>query len=386
VKVLFLTAHSRLAASARFRVYQYLDYLRERGLEADVRPFVSDEVFSLIRSNGKLARKARLFAARGLSRFRDLRVARDYDVVFVQRESFPVGPAWVERYLAKQGCPIVFDFDDAIYLPRPNALGNFLRNPSKTAEIVQLASHVIVSTEQLRGFAAAYNPNVSVIPTSVDTDVEYRKRQYSESVEPSAPVRVGWIGSLSTAGYLERLVPVLSRVAARRRVEFLVMGAGRELAIRGARTHNLRWSIEAEADGFRSLDIGVYPLDDGVWERGKGGFKAIQYMAAAVPCVVSPVGVVRHIVQDGEHGFHARSSEEWEDRLVRLVDDAGLRRRLGEAGRLHCERSFSVRVSAPRLLEVLEAAARRGRRPIGRHSGRIEELKVPPIEATLDRG
>jgi glycosyltransferase involved in cell wall biosynthesis len=356
VKVLFLLAHCQLAASARFRVYQYLSYLREHGVECDVRPFVTEEVFHTLRDQGGLLHKARLFSARSVSRWLDLRAARDYDVIFVQRESFPVGPPLVERHLATLGRPIVYDFDDAIYLPLPSPISNLLRQPGKVTRIIQLAQQVIVSTEHLRGFAVAYNSNVTIIPTSVDTHREFTARAYP-AFALEKPVRIGWIGSTSTAAYLDRVLPVLANVARKCRIEVLVVGAGRDVAIPGARVENLAWSLEAEADHFRSLDIGLYPLDDGVWELGKGGFKAIQYMASAVPCVVSPVGVVRDIVADGEQGFHAESPTAWERRILELASDPAMRRRMGEAGRRQCESRFSVQVNAPRLLSVLKRAA-----------------------------
>lgn len=357
MKVLFLLAHCQLAASARFRVYQYLSYLRGHGVECDVRPFVTEEIFRTLRGRGGLLHKARLFSERTVSRCFDLRAARGYDVIFVQRESFPVGPPLVERYLATLGRPIVYDFDDAIYLPLPNPVSNFLRQPGKVARIIQLARHVVVSTGHLRGFAAAYNSNVTVLPTSVDTSGEFTARAYP-AFAPERPLRIGWIGSASTAPYLDRVLPVLANVATKRAIEVLVVGAGREVSVPGARVENLPWTLEAEAGHFRSLDIGLYPLDEGVWERGKGGFKAIQYMAAAVPCVVSPVGVVPEIVADGEHGFHADSPAAWERRILELASDPALRQRMGEAGRRQCESRFSVQVNAPRLLAVLEQAAK----------------------------
>ncbi len=361
MRVLFLLAHSNLAASARFRVHQYLPYLEQHGVVCDVRPFVSREAYPLLYRKGHVAKKIAVFSSRTLARVQDLFEAPEFDVFFVQREAFPLGPAWVEKYLARLGKPIIFDFDDAIYLPRSQPWMDLARQPSKTSSIVALADQVIVSTEHLRGFAAAYNHNVWVIPTSVDTEGDYRPRAYSVHEVRRGPVRIGWIGSHSTARYLERLVPIISRVGARFPIEVLVMGAARDISIPGVRVENRPWSLETEADSFRSLDIGVYPLDDGVWEHGKGGFKAIQYMAAAVPCVVSPVGVVRDIIRDGEHGFWASDDATWEDRLVQLIRDGDLRRRMGEAGRHECEARFAVKHSAPKLLHVLEVAAARKR-------------------------
>jgi glycosyltransferase involved in cell wall biosynthesis len=302
-------------------------------------------------------------AARGLGRLKDIRDAADYDLIFIHRECFPLGPALIERALRKQGPPMVLDFDDAIYLPRPGYLKNLLRNPAKTAELAQLADHVVVANDHLGAFARAYNRHVTVIPTCVDTEELF----YQKSIEPSpAPrngkrVRLGWIGSHSTAKYLEQLAPVLARVAARHPIELLVVGAGRDLSFPGVSVINKAWSLETETDDFRSLDIGVYPLHDDLWELGKPSFKTIQYMAVGVPGVISSVGSAKRVVADGVDGFLAANEDEWVDKICRLIEDPELRERIAAAGRIKAVREYSIAANAPKLLQVLREAASRGR-------------------------
>lgn len=361
-RVLFFLPYSQEAAGCRFRVHQFVPYLEEHGIRCDLRELVTPELYAILYKPGNRVRKAALFARRALARARDVLDAREYDAVFVHRECFPFGPPMLEAYLRTLGKPIIYDFDDAIYLRDTSALKDFLRRPTKTNDIVQLADEVIVCNEHLRGLCAAYNTNVSIIPTSVDTDV-FAPRPRTDG-DPSR-LRLGWIGSHSTAKYLDVLGEPLQHLARRFPIEFLVVGAGRDLTIPGVDVINKQWTLASEVEDFKSLDIGVYPLVDGLWELGKTSFKTIQYMAVGVPGVVSRVGAAREIVIEGENGFLASTPEEWLAHLTRLAEHPALRRRIAEGGRKTAVESFSIRANAPRLLSVISRAlsgpSRRGR-------------------------
>lgn len=359
MRIIFFLPHSEQAAGARYRVYQFLPALKAAGATCDVRQFVTPELYRHLYRRGHVLEKSYWIARQSLQRAQDLQDARNADLIFIYRECYPFGPPLLESRLSGLGKPIVYDFDDAIFLPEPTLLRNVLRNPAKTARIAQLASTVIVSNEHLRGFASAYNQNVEVIPTCVDTDVFA-----PAAARPPRPrLRLGWIGSHSTAKYLELLRPVLSELASEFDFELLVVGAGRDFQLPGVSVVNEPWSLAGEVALFQSLDIGLYPLSDTIWELGKAGFKAIQYMAVGAACVVSSVGVARDIVSDGENGFLASSPSEWSAKLRRLLTDAALRKRLSDAGRRTIVERYSLAVNAPRLGRVLERAARPDRRP-----------------------
>jgi glycosyltransferase involved in cell wall biosynthesis len=353
MKVIFFLPHSKQAAGARYRVHQFLPALTAAGVSCDVREFVTPELYRHLYRKGHALEKGYQIFRQTLHRRQDLRDARDADVIFVYRECYPFGPPFIESMLRRLGKPIVYDFDDAIFLPEPTKLRDLLRNPAKTARIAQLADCVIVSNEHLRGFASAYNQQVEVIPTCVDTDVFAPPRQRQSGQR----LRLGWIGSHSTAKYLEQLRPVLRQLSGRFDFELLVIGAGRHFEMPGVRVLNESWSLETEVERFQSLDIGLYPLADTVWELGKAGFKAIQYMAVGASCVVSRVGVTRDIVNDGENGFLAGDTREWSEKLGQLMSDSSLRQRLGAAGRRTIVERYSLHVNAPRLRRVLERAA-----------------------------
>jgi glycosyltransferase involved in cell wall biosynthesis len=306
---------------------------------------------------GHLSAKALSILGGCARRVSELLRARRYDAAFVYREAALLGPPWIEALLARRA-PIVFDFDDAIYLPSnsgANPLARWLKAKGKAAAICRLASVTTVGNDHLAEFARQHCRSVTVVPTTIDTA--------SYTVVPSGtkpwPV-VGWSGSVTTAEYLLGLAPALRRLAETIDFELRVIGA--DVSIEGVRVQCLPWRAASEVEDLRPLDVGLMPLTDDEWSRGKCALKALQYMALGIPPVVSPVGANMTVVQDGVNGYHASNDAEWVDRITRLLRDPELRRRLGTAARRTVEETYSARVQAPRMAAVLRAAAE-GRRP-----------------------
>jgi glycosyltransferase involved in cell wall biosynthesis len=339
----------------RFRIEQWEPYLRAEGIAVEFAPFLDARAEAALRRPGGAAAKA-AGVLRGLGRrLRLASTAPGWDLIFVYREAALIGPALVERLLDWRGAPFVLDFDDAIWMPYvspANALLGRLRFPGKTATLCRMARRVVVGNEYLGEYARRHNPHVSVVPTTIDTD-RYRPR-----ARPANPVPViGWMGSYSTARYLDLVKPVLRRLRERREFRMTVVGGG-DVRIDGVDVETRPWTSAREVEDLLGFDVGLMPLHDTEWEKGKCGAKALQYMALEVPCVVSRVGVNSEIVQDGVNGFTVANENEWERALERLVDDAGLRQRLGQAARETVVARYSAKVHAPRVAEILREAAR----------------------------
>jgi glycosyltransferase involved in cell wall biosynthesis len=274
------------------------------------------------------------------------------DVIFVYREAALLGPAWIERLLALRR-PLVFDFDDAIYLADTspvNAWSRGLKSVGKVATICRMAHHVIVGNEILAGFARTRTREVTVIPSTIDTDVY----QIQPRAENRVPV-IGWTGSVTTVPHLMIAAPALRRLREKREFELRVIGA--KFDIDGLAVRCVPWRAESEPDDLRVIDVGLMPLPENEWSRGKCGMKALQYMALGIPPVVSPVGVNASIVRDGINGLHARTEDDWVDRIALLLENGPLRRSLGLEARRTVEESYSARTHAPRVAKILTEAA-----------------------------
>lgn len=340
-------------AGCRFRIAQYVPALEAAGFSVTIAPFFDRSFFDLVYRPGRQLEKLGAFVRQSLQRIR-LLLARDrFDVYFVYREAYPFGPPWFESALIRSGRPVIYDFDDAVFLSNASEANRFasaLKYPRKIAALVARSSLVLAGNDYLADYARARNSAVRVLPTCVDTDVFVPRTKPRPSGDPLV---VGWIGTPTTAAYVRAMAPVLGRLAGRYDFLLRVSGSGEPLEFNGVKTVNERWSLENEVALFNTCDVGVYPLADDEWAKGKCGFKAIQFMACGVPVVAAAVGVNTQIIQDGVNGYLASSEDEWEAKLARLLADPGLRARMGAAGRKTIEERYSLAVHAPRLVSMV---------------------------------
>jgi glycosyltransferase involved in cell wall biosynthesis len=372
MRLLALSPVPAEGAGCRFRVLQYVPALERAGFSVTVAPFFDAAFFDLVYRPRHYAQKLRAFIRQSAERLRLLTTRDRYDAFFVYREAYPFGPALFEALLSHSaGRPLIYDFDDAIFLSNTSEANRFaaaLKYPRKVASIIRRSALVLAGNEYLAGYARGHNRNVAVLPTCVDTTV-FAPRTTPAPAD-ATPV-IGWIGTPSTAQYLKSLAAPLRRLAATDPFVLRLSGSVEPILIDGVTTVDEPWRVDREVSLFNTCDIGVYPLTDDEWARGKCGFKAIQFMACGVPVVAAAVGVNREIIRDGVNGFLASSDEEWTAKLKRLVADADLRRRIGEAGRRTIEERYSLAVNAPRLASLLSEVAGRGRRAGG--AGRTGE-------------
>ena len=362
IRVLALSPIPEEGAGCRFRIAQYIPYLASVGIEVTLNSLFTPEFFRLVYKPGHYLRKAVTFAGLSLARLDALRDVGRFDLVFMYREMFPIGPAVIERLLTRRGHPpVVFDFDDAIFLPSvsdANRLIGALKQPHKVASIIRHSDHIIAGNDYLAAYARRFNPAVTMIPTCVDTT---RFKPSASIARPADGVRaepiVGWIGSPTTAGYIRTLAEVFRRLRRDHPFSLRISGIGDPPTIPGISIDNTPWTLGREVELFNTCDVGVYPLADDEWSKGKCGFKAIEFMACGVPVVAAAVGVNREIVQDGVNGFLASSDDEWVEKLGRLLADPELRRRFAAAGRSTVEQRYSLQVNAPTLAATLRAVA-----------------------------
>ena len=337
----------------RYRLEQWEPLLRERGVEITYAPFEDEELHALLYKPGLLGKKLQLVTRNVGRRLSLVRRVKDYDLVYILREAALLGPPIFEKLIYQRRVPIVFDFDDAIfvsYRSPSNGYLSYLKFASKTKTICRIASHVMVGNPYLAEYARQVNDRVTVIPTTIDTE-KYRVPRRTEKTGP--PV-VGWTGSYSTVQHLDTLRGALKKLAERESFRLRVIGTpAYECA--PIDVEAMRWRADSELEDLSAIDIGVMPLPDDRWSKGKCGLKALQFMALGIPTVCSPVGVNTDIIQDDENGFIAGTEDEWVEKLSRLLRSAELRQRLGQAGRATVEQKYSAITQTPRVYEIFKS-------------------------------
>ncbi|MDO8775159.1 MAG: glycosyltransferase family 4 protein [Burkholderiaceae bacterium] len=348
IKVLGLALYGPLAASTRYRMGQYVPGLAELGIDLRLTGLLGDDYLRRRFNGGGLPLAAMVHD--GAERLKQLHHLGEFDLAMLYCELFPFMPGWLERVLIRK--PYIYDMDDAFYLRYRLGRKRIARSVlgDKFDSVMAGAAAVTAGNSVLAEYALKHNPAVRQIPTVVDTT------RYVPVTRRQNPVfTVGWIGSPSTASYLPELVAPLAALGAEAPLNFVVIG-GKAPAIPNVNVIEVEWQEHTEVDLINTFDVGVMPLPDDDWARGKCAFKLIQYMACAVPVVASPVGANADVVTP-ECGLMAITTDEWVQALKAIRDDAGLRQRMGEAGRQRVVEHYSLHTALPKLAEVIYMAA-----------------------------
>jgi glycosyltransferase involved in cell wall biosynthesis len=352
MKVLLLSKYGRMGSSSRIRYYQYLPYLKSFGLEVTTAPLLSDGYLYDFYS-GRKTKLVSIMKAYA-KRLGWLLRSHRYELIWIECEVLPYLPGWAEIFLCAGGIPYVAEYDDAVFhrydLHRSKVV-RFLLGKNIDG-IMRRSTLVIAGNEYLAARARnAGAEDVAILPSVVDLD-----HYPVTSQRQGKPFTIGWIGSPTTARFLELALPAINEVAKDRKVRVVLVGSGKVLT-RGLPVEIREWSEETEVKDIKDFDVGIMPLPDDPWSRGKCGYKLVQYMACAIPVVASPVSVNKEIVQNGRNGFLAENKENWVQALNVLYENQSQSEEMGKAGRRLVEEKFCLQVTAPRLLSLLTSAA-----------------------------
>ena len=354
MKILILLPHPIESPGPRFRIYQYLPYFKEAGIEYTVSPFLnSDEYIALYNNySASLYKKSKALIRGSLRQLSKMLYVKSYDAVIVYREAMLWGKPWIEKYITKLGIPIIHDFDDAIWLPvksqinMPMFIKRFLKSEKKFDEIMKLSNRIVVCNNYLAQHANLLNKNTTIIPIVINTD-HFKPVEKNKNTDK---IVIGWVGSGSTVKYLKLLDNIWRKLPPN--CELRIVGG--QYFPDGIKVTNIKWTLAAELSEFSMLDIGITPMLDDDWAKGKGGGKTLQYMAMSIPTIGSAVGINTEIIQDGVNGFLAKDEKEWIEKLTLLIENPELRQRLGRAGRKTVEERYSLKVWAPRYVEIIK--------------------------------
>lgn len=353
-KILFLTLHRKeRSPGQRFRHEQYLNFLEKKGFEITYSNMLSAKQDKIFYGTGNTAGKIQVGMSAIFKRLKDVFRANRFDYIFIYRDAFFFGVLF-EWLFKRSKAKLIFDFDDSIWLQDENANQSFfqrLKNPAKTGRIISYCDLTIAGNEYLANYAQEHTEKITIIPTTIDLN-EYAKIK----VDKDDRVCVGWSGSFSTIKHFESSLEALKIIKNKYqdKVYFKVIGDGdyenKELGIKG-----LPWKADSEVADLCEIDIGIMPLPNDDWSKGKCGLKGLQYMALEIPTIMSPVGVNSDIIKDGENGFLAETTSEWVDKLSLLIEDVELRTKIGQAGKVTVEEEYSVSVNEEKWLAAFQS-------------------------------
>lgn len=353
-RIIFFSHHPKYDAAVRFRLVQYFDYLRSKGLKIWHRPFVTNYLYFIKNDNGliKVVIKFLIFVYCSFRRIIDIYYIVFSNVVLIHREMHPLGLPLLE-----QGCKIikkriVFDFDDAIYLKSnyPQKWRNIFRDGKKTEKIIRISDAVIVGNSFLADYSKKYNKNVYEIPTVLDIGRCPVKLHLD-----SRKLVIGWIGSWGTTQYINRIRKVLIQLYKEKQYLFKIIGAKNifNIKIPEIEVDYKIWSLENETKDIYDIDIGIMPIDFDEWSKGKSGLKIIQFFSFGIPVVASNIGINRQVIEHGKDGFLAKTNEDWLKYLGILLKDFKLRCEFGSNARNKVRKKYSKKVFQEIIYNIL---------------------------------
>lgn len=354
MRILMLSRYDQLGASSRLRMLQYIPWFEKMGAKVTVSPLFDDKYLCLLykSKNRFLNRFLNLgkISTYYFKRLHSVLFCKNYDVVWIEKEIFPYCPGLCELILSMRGIKYVVDYDDAIfhnYDLASSFITRFLLK-NKLKPLLSNSSAVTAGNQYLANLSYKNCANsVYICPTVVDIN------RYMLKHEPiDETIRIGWIGSSSTSLYLKILAEPLRRVALVKKIIFVTIGAPK-LSFPGVLIEQHDWTLETEVSLLNSIHIGVMPLFDSPWERGKCGYKLIQYMALGKPVIASPVGV-NHDIVTPDVGYLADSDASWKDALIKLIEQPTIREQFGKAARTKVEQKYSLQVTQPIVFQLFK--------------------------------
>jgi glycosyltransferase involved in cell wall biosynthesis len=350
MKILLLSRYGQMGASSRVRFYQYLPYLEAEGIHVTVANLLENDYLQDL----YLSRRRHIGAMIGayIRRLGYLLKSNRFDLVWLEYEILPWLPSWAEMILSNLGIPFVVDYDDAVfhrYNMHPHALVRGLLG-HKIDVVMRRAALVTVGNEYLRDYARkAGARNVDYIPSVIDL------RRYALIPKSENPVfTIGWIGTPATQNYLHLIRQALVEVCKDGNAQLVLVGSS-QTGLDGVPAENHIWSEETEVAEIQGFDVGIMPMPDDAWAKGKCGYKLIQYMACAKPVIASPVGVAKQMIEERKNGFLAATTADWVKAFRILREDHVLRERMGKAGRVKVEQCYNIQVTAPFLISLLKS-------------------------------
>ena len=349
-KILALTRYGKIGPSSRYRFYQYFPYLEKNGFQIDVHPFFKDTYTQKI-----LLKSKNIFSINPFFSYWNRVIKsfsfKQYDLIWIEKELFPWIPSPIENLFLKTNIPIIIDFDDAVY-HRYDQHSNFIIRKflsNKIRSILKSSSLIIAGNEYIASYARKSNvKNVEIIPTTINTEKSVIKINYLNKNK----FIVGWIGSSSTSSHINEISEVIINLCKENDALFAAVGVDKK-KLNNFPVKIIKWKEDEELKEISKFDVGIMPLPNNPWEKGKCGLKLLQYMAAGLPVVASPVGINNEIVLHGKNGFLARNENDWIKYLNQLKTNPMLRKKMGQESLNIVKKKYSLSYHSKKLIKIL---------------------------------
>lgn len=352
-KILFIVHHRpNRSPGQRFRFEHHLEFLKQNGFEIKYSYLLNEFDDKIFYSKSKIILKFWILIKSFFIRFYDFFRAYNYDIVFIYREAFMLGTVIFEKLYKLTGAKIVFDFDDAIWL-NDTSEGNqnlkWLKNANKYKKIIELSDIIFAGNKFLSEYASNFNNNIVILPTVINTS--YHKPEKTQ--KDYNKICIGWTGSSTTLKHFETAIPFLKKIKDKFDNVYFKIIVNTEYYCKELETKSTLWNVNTEIQDLSEIDIGIMPLPNDDWSKGKCGFKGLQYMSLCIPTIMSPVGVNTEIIEDGINGFLANTENEWIEKVSQLIYSEQLRKNLGNSGYKTIIEKYSVDSQKHRYLEIL---------------------------------
>jgi glycosyltransferase involved in cell wall biosynthesis len=354
-RVLFIASHRPgRAPGQRFRFEMFFDELEKAGMQCELSYLLDANDDAVFYQKGHYLKKIGIALKSYRKRIADVKRIQEFDLVVLFREALMTRSTFFEKAVSKAGIPMIFDFDDAIWIrdvSQANRAIAWMKNPDKIKTILPLCAGVTAGNEYLATFARQYNQNVHIVPSTIDETFHYPLNDVSNVTI------IGWSGSMTTMMHFERVIDVLRKLKIKYgdTISFVTIGAKSQYADELG-IQFIPWSAENENYDLNKIDIGLMPLPDDSWAQGKCGMKALLYMAAGKATIASPVGVNTEIIEHGVTGFLAETDQDWFESIDGLIADKVLMQQIGQAGREKVVNKYSKGAWSERLIDVYKNA------------------------------
>ena len=337
-----------MGASSRYRSYQFIDILENKGFKCKIYPLLKGNYIKALYKHQNI-RKVYYALVSIIERIFQVLFIKKYDLHVIEKELIPYFPPILEVILCLRGKIIILDYDDAIFHNYENIFISRLLFGNKIPFIMNKSHGIIAGNPYILDYAKQNNINSILIPTCVDL----KKYTYKKTLKK---IIVGWIGSPSTSKYILDIILPINKIIEKYNCEFHLIGFDLRLKpkFKNDNVKIIKWSYETELKKIACFDIGIMPLEDSNWCKGKCGLKIIQYMATGIPVVASPIGINSSIVEDNINGFLADSDQEWIDSISTLIEDNNKRQLMGNMGRQKVQKFYDIQNNSDKLINFYE--------------------------------